>query len=149
MLKHPAQPLAIDLDPASSDQREPIRLGKQLLDLSGGQRLAVKRHLHAEVEERVLAQPGRRFFPDRGRYLRARRAVCPPRRGHSHHDAGALQLWNITEKTESIVGLPAQRMEDLTRVDHGFQPRTDFGRALNGEEQRQQALLVRRACVFA
>ena len=40
-------------------------------------------------------------------------------------------------------------MEDLTRVDHGFQPRTDFGRALNGQEQRQQALLVRRACVFA
>ena len=75
MLEHPAQPLAIDLDPASSDQREPIRLGKQLVDLSGGQRLAVKRDFHAEVEERVLAQPGRRFSPDRGRYLRARRAV--------------------------------------------------------------------------
>ena len=56
---------------------------------------------------------------------------------------------NITEKAESIVGLPAQRMEDLTRVDHGFQPRADFGRALNWQEQRQQALLVRRACVFA
>ena len=40
-------------------------------------------------------------------------------------------------------------MEDLARVDHGFQPRTDFGSALNGQQQRQQAILARCPCVFA
>ena len=52
-------------------------------------------------------------------------------------------------KRKASLGFPAQRMEDLARVDHGFQPRADFGRALNGQEQRQQAILVRCSGVFA
>src|ERR1022692_16467 len=40
-------------------------------------------------------------------------------------------------------------MEDLARINHRFQPGAAFGRALNGEEQREQTFLVGRACVFA
>ena len=40
-------------------------------------------------------------------------------------------------------------MKDLARIDHGFQPGAAFRRSLNGEKQRQQAIPVGRARIFA
>src|SRR5271157_5199983 len=47
------------------------------------------------------------------------------------------------------MGRPAQRVEYLARVDHGLQPWTAPSRALHGKKQRQQTILVGRACIFA
>ena len=146
---HPLEPFAIDLDPLAADEREPVCAGQDLLHLGGGQPLAVERDLHAEVEQRILAERGRRLRPDGGGHLRPGRAPGPPGRGHANHDAGALQLRDVAEKAKGLLRRPAQRMKDLARVDHLLEPGAALGRALDREQERQKALLVGRAGVLA
>ena len=150
VLQHAAQPLAVDFDPTAADQRQPIGFRQQLLDLGGGQAFAVESDLHVEIEQRVLAQvPTGALPPTVRRHLRARRPVGPPGRRHSHHHPGALQLRDVSQKLNGLLGRPPQRVEDLARVDHGLQPRAGLRRSLHGKEQRQQTVLVRRARVLA
>ena len=53
------------------------------------------------------------------------------------------------KKLHGLIGRPAQRVEDLARIDHGLQPRTGLRRSLHGKKQRQQTILVCRAGIFA
>ena len=112
-------------------------------------RFAVERDFHAEIEQRILAQSRRRLAADLSRYLRARRSVGLPGRWHSDHYARTLQLRDISQKLHGLGRRPPQGVEDLARIDHGLQPRAAFRRSLHGEKQRQQAILVGRARIFA
>ena len=96
--------------------------GQQVANLRGGERFAVKRDIHTEIEQRVLSQPGRRLGAHRARHLRPRRTVAAPRRRHAHHHARRLQLRDVPQKLQGLPRRPAQRMKDLARIDHGLQP---------------------------
>ena len=102
-----------------------------------------------EVEQGVQAERGRRLAADRRADLRARRPVRAPRPGHAHDDAGRLEPRQIGQQLERLRGRPAQRVEDLARIDHRLQPRALLGRALHGQEQREQPRLVGGARVLA
>ena len=49
---------------------------------------------------------------------------------------------------QRLLRAPAQWMKDLARIDHGLQPGAILGGALDGQQQRQQALAVPRAGIF-
>ena len=66
--------LAVDLDPLTSNQREPFGLGEQFSDLAGIKRLAVERDVHAEVQQRVRSELRGRRRAEGCRYLRSGRA---------------------------------------------------------------------------
>ena len=60
-----AQPIAIDLHPTSAQQRQTVHALEERANLVRRQRLAVQRHVHPEVEQRVEAEPPRRLGADR------------------------------------------------------------------------------------
>src|SRR6202030_3757985 len=115
-----------------------VRRGEQLLNLGGGQRFAVECDAHLEVEQRVGAETRRRLAPDGGGDLRAWWTVCPPCGRYAHDDTSGLEAGGVGEQLKRLGGRPAQRVIDLARVDHRFQPRTLGGRPLDRQEQRQQ-----------
>ena len=55
----------------------------------------------------------------------------------------------LASSRDASRGRPAQRMEDLARVDHRPQPGAGLGGALHRQQQRQQLVAVGRAGVFA
>ena len=61
-----AQTLAIDFDPSPPQQRQAVHALEQRADLVGRQRLAVERHVHPEVEQRVESEARRRLGADGG-----------------------------------------------------------------------------------
>ena len=130
--------LAVEFNPLSAHERETLGLSQQIVDFGGAERLALERDFHAEVEQRVLSQPRRRFGSHGARYLRPRRTIAPPRRRHAHHHARRLELRDVPQK-----------LQDLTRVDHGFQPRARLRGPLHRHEQGQETFLVRRARILA
>ena len=62
---------------------------------------------------------------------------------------GRLELAGRRRGAERLLRRPAQRVEDLAGVDHRLEPGAALGRPLHRQEQREQALLVRRAGVLA
>ena len=55
----------------------------------------------------------------------------------------------LARKRDASARPPAQRMEDLARVDHRPQPGAALGGALHRQQQRQQLVAVRRAGILA
>ena len=145
LLERPAQPLVVDLDPFAANEGEPVGLRQQALDLGLRERLAVERHLHAEVEQRVESELRGRIAADRRLHLRPRRAVHAPARRHAHDHAGGFERGHVLEELQRLLRPPAQRVEDLAGVDHGLEPAAVLGGALDRHQQRQQALAVLRA----
>ena len=47
------KPVAIDLDPLTAQQHQHVSAGEQRCDLRLGQRFAVERHGHVEIEQSV------------------------------------------------------------------------------------------------
>ena len=131
LVQHPAESLAIDFHPASAHQVQASRRGEQLLDLRLGQRFAVEADTHLEVEQRVRAETRRRLAPDRGRDLRTWWTIGPPRGRYAHDDAGGLEARDIGQQLKRLGWRPPQRVIDFARVNHGFQPRTLGGGALD------------------
>src|ERR1039458_3637706 len=86
-LDHALQVLAVDLDPAPAHQRESVCLRQQVADFRRGERFAIQRDFHAEIEQRVLAQPRGRPGPHGAGHPRPRRTIAPPRRRHANHHA--------------------------------------------------------------
>ena len=138
----------IDLDPLAADQGQPVGMRQQPLDLGRRELFAVERHLHPEVEQRIQPELRRRIAADRCLHLRARRAVHAPARRHPHDHAGAFERGNVLQELQRLLRAPAQRMKDLARIDHGLQPGAMLGGALDGHQQRQQALAVPRTGIF-
>ena len=60
VVQHLAQPRAVGLDPPPFDEHEPARVARMRRLLGGGERLAVERERHGEVEHRVGADARRR-----------------------------------------------------------------------------------------
>ena len=146
--------VARSLSRSTSTQRprmsvEPVGSSQQRRDLGVGQPVAVERHLHPEVEERVGAEAGRAPAADGRAHLGPRRSAGSPRARHAHDDPGGLELAHVAEEPERLFGRPAQRVEDLSRVDHGPEPRAALGGALDRKEERQEPRLVGRARVLA
>ena len=75
---------------------------QQLLDLGGGQPLAVERDLHLEIEQRVGAKTGRRLAANRRAHLRTRRTIRAPRARHAHDDAGGFQRGGDRSRVERL-----------------------------------------------
>ena len=147
-IERAAQPLAVDLDPSAADEGKPVGFGEQLPDLRGRQRLALERHLDAEVEQRVEAELARRLAADRRRDLRVRRPAHAPRRRHAHDHAGRLERRHILEELQGLLRAPAQRVIDRAGNDHVLQPGNALGGPLNRRQQRQQALAILRAGIL-
>ncbi len=148
LIERPAQSLTIDFDPLAADEGEPVGLREQALDLGRRQRLAVERHLHAEVEQRIEPELRGRAAADRRLHLRARGPVHAPARRHAHDHAGAFQRGSVPQELQRLLRAPAQRMKDLAGIDHRLQPAALLGGALDRHQQRQQALAVPRAGIF-
>ena len=148
LFQRATQSFMVDLDPFASDQRQPFGLREQLLDLRRREILAVERHLHLEIEQRVHPEPGRCLASHGCLDLRAWRAVHAPARRHANHHARAFERGNVLQELQRLLRAPAQRVKDLARVDHGLQPRTSGGGALDRHQQRQQALAVPCSGIF-
>ena len=148
--EHLAEARRVELDPLAPDQREPGRGDGDARDLRGGQRLAVERDAHVEVEQRVGADPARRARAERDLHLRARRALAPPTsrararprppprrrgcRGGSRYASPGVQAsgWYTSPESTSSRSEGAPRRRDL----HGL-------------EQGQELVAVARARVLA
>ena len=148
LLQGPAEALAVDLDPFAADQREAVRLGQQLLDLRRGEAFALQRHLHPEIEKRVHPELGRRLAAHRRLHRRACGAIHAPACRHAQDDPGRLEGGRVLEELQRLPRGPAQRVEDLARIDHLLQPGAAFGGALDGHQQGQQAFAIPGAGIF-
>ena len=60
----------------------------------------------------------------------------------------ALELRDVAQKLNGLLGRPAERVENLTSLHQGFQPGASLRGALHRQEERQQAVLVGRARIF-
>ncbi len=149
LVEHPAEFFPVDLDPPSAHQVQAVGRGEELLDFRLGQRFAVERDAHLEVEQRLLAEARGRLAADGAGDLRTRRAIRSPRRRYADDDPRGLEAWDIGQELNRVGRRPPERVIDLARVDHRLQPTTVGCGALHGEEQREQPRLVRGACVFA
>ena len=56
LLQRALKALAVDLDPLAAQQHQRLGAGEQRRDLLGGERLAVQRHVHVEIEQTVEAR---------------------------------------------------------------------------------------------
>ena len=115
-VEHALQLLAVDLDPAAAHQRQPVRSGQQLADLGGGQRLAIERDVHAEIEQRRPGRAPTAASPPTVPVTRGRGGRLP------RHAAGMrtttparFELRDVAQQLQASLGRPAQRMEDLAR----------------------------------
>ena len=113
-----AEPLAVDLHPAAAQQHQVSVPASSRRDLGRGQRLAVERDVHAEVEQRR-----------RGRAEGARPptvAVTCGRGGRlARQPAGMrtttparFQIGGAGQQAQGLARAPAQRVEDLAAIDH-------------------------------
>src|SRR5215207_11317444 len=123
-------------------------MGQEPLDLGCREGLPVERHLHPEVEQRIHSHLRGCLTANRSFHLQACRAVHPPAHRHSDNHTGAFERRNVLQELERLLRAPAQCMEDLARSHQGLQPRAVLGGALDGHEQREQALAVSCPCVL-
>ena len=129
-----AQPLGIDFYPTSAYQSQALGLFEQFLNLGPCELLAVENDFQAKIEKRIPSQSRWWLATHCGRHLRAGRAIPSPDRRHTYDYPGTFQLWHIPQKLHRLRRPPAQRMEDLSRVNHGLQPGTTFGCSLHGKK---------------
>ena len=139
----------VQLHPLPPDQREAGRGRGDAGDLRGGQRLAVERHPHVEVEQRVRADPARRARAEGDLHLRSRRALGGPPVGHPHHHARCLEGGDVAEEPIRVVGRQAERPIHVARIHQLAQQGTPRRRDLHGLEQGQELVAVPSTCVFA
>ena len=137
-LQHAFERLFIHLDPATANQLQAVAACQQGLQLGFAQALAVQRHVHLEVQQRLLAQQRRHTGADTGLDHRTCRSAGAPGAGCANDDAGGFELGHVGQKLVSLGGAPAQRMVNVAGLDHLVQPVAMLGGALHRQQQRQQ-----------
>ena len=119
----------------TTQQHEVLGTGEQGRNLDLGEWLAVQHDAHLEIQQPV--QPDSRWRPATNccGYLRSGGAAGAPRHGHAHHHPGAFKLADTLEEARRLTGSPAQRMKDISGIDHRLQPGAMFRGALHRQEQ--------------
>src|SRR5215831_20810801 len=97
-LQHPAELLAVHLDPASANKLQTFATGEQGLDVLGAQPLAVERDLHAEVEKGIGTEQRRRQRAHARFDQWPNGTACAPRAWRAHNDTGGLELGHVSQE---------------------------------------------------
>ena len=139
---HLLERLAADFHPLTAQEPQAVGARQQRVDLVGGERGAIQRDAHIEIEQRFRADTRRRLGPDRRGRPRARRPAAAPGRRQPHDHARRLQRRNILQELIRLGGGPPERMKDVAGVHHLLQPAARLGGALDRDEQRQEPGLV-------
>lgn len=142
------QALAIHLHPLAAYPLQALLVGEQRGDFVGGERFAVQRDFHAEVEQGIHARQRRVFRADGGGDLGPGWAIGGPAPRQAHDDARRAQLRRVLQEADGLRNLPAQGVIDLTLGDHRGKPLAAFRRLLHRQEQGQKLRLLPAAGEF-
>ena len=106
LFDHMGELLSIELNPSSANEVKSVGAREKFGDFLAAQPLAIQRDFHAEIEQSVRPDPGRRLAPYRCVYLRTRRTVHPPRTRHTHDDSGHFEHRQIGQELEGFLRCP-------------------------------------------
>ena len=140
--------VAVDFDPAATQQVQTGGRRKQTRNLGFCEMFAFERHVHAELQQSLRADACGRFVANLRLDSGPRRTTRSPRRGNANNDAGGFQQRQVLQELIGFIRSPAKRMIDFARVHQFLQPRALFRRSLNRPQQRKEPRLVRHARVF-
>ena len=85
-----------------------------------GQRFAVEGDAHLKSRSASAPRPDSRLPPTVAVTCGRGGRIRTPGGGNSNDDSGSLKAGSISQELTSLRGRPAQRMIDLSRVDHVF-----------------------------
>ena len=108
--------VAVHLDPFAFEQHQTVGGLQEGIEFRFGERLALERHLHFEIQQAIGAKQFSLGLADAHGHLRSGRASCLPPIRNANHQAALFENGDVLQERESLLRPPDLGMKHGARI---------------------------------